>query len=46
MGKNGADKRKVTAREELQRIFQNQGLIHADEIKGTSVEDMNRTVFE
>ena len=29
--KSGADKRKVTAREELQRIFQQTALIHADE---------------
>lgn len=29
--KSGADKRKATAREELQRLFQSSGLIHADE---------------
>jgi ATP-dependent DNA helicase RecG len=29
--KNGADKRRVTAREELQRMFQDVGLVHADE---------------
>lgn len=29
--KNGADKRKVTSREEIQRIFQRSNLIHADE---------------
>jgi predicted HTH transcriptional regulator len=29
--KNGADKRSVTAREEMQRLFQSSGLIYADE---------------
>ncbi|WOG28144.1 RNA-binding domain-containing protein [Endozoicomonas sp. 8E] len=29
--KNGSDKRRVTAREELQRMFQEAGLVHADE---------------
>lgn len=29
--KNGSDKRRVTAREELQRLFQSSNLIHADE---------------
>ena len=29
--KSGADKRKATAREEIQRLFQSSGLIHADE---------------
>ena len=30
--KSGADKRKATAREEMQRLFQSAGLIHGDEI--------------
>ena len=30
--KSGADKRRATSREELQRIFQQGGLLHADEI--------------
>lgn len=30
--KNGADKRKATSREEIQRMFQSAGLIHGDEI--------------
>ena len=30
--KTGADKRKVTAREELQRMYQQSGLIHADQV--------------
>lgn len=29
--KNGSDKRKATSREEIQRIFQKEGLVHADE---------------
>lgn len=32
--KCGADKRKVTSREEMQRMFQSVGLIHGDEIPG------------
>jgi len=30
--KSGGDKRKVTAREEMQRMFQSAGLVHADEV--------------
>lgn len=30
--KSGADKRKATAREEIQRMYQNAGLLHGDEI--------------
>ena len=30
--KSGADKHQVTAREEMQRMFQEAGLIHADEL--------------
>ena len=30
--KSGGDKRKVTAREEMQRMFQSVGLVHADEV--------------
>ncbi len=45
--KNGADKRKVTAREELQRMYQAAALVHADELPvvGTSVSDLDRTYF-
>ena len=41
--KNGADKRKVTSPEELQRLFQSTGNIYADEapIEGTSKDDVN-----
>ena len=46
--KNGSDKRRVTAREELQRMFQDAALVHADEIpvQGTSVADVDREFFE
>jgi len=45
--KSGADKRKATSREEIQRIYQNAGLIHADETlaNGMSVADINKTAF-
>ena len=46
--KVGADKRKATSREELQRIFQNSGMIHADIMpaEGLSVEDIDMPYFE
>lgn len=42
--KSGADKRHVTAREEMQRLFQQAGLIYADEVPvaGTTVADIDR----
>ena len=45
--RSGADKRKVTAREELQRIFQQTALIYADElpVANTSIKDVDMTVF-
>ncbi|MCP4396541.1 MAG: ATP-dependent DNA helicase RecG [bacterium] len=45
--KSGADKRKVTAREEMQRIFQSAGLIHGDEIpvNGLTADDIDRECF-
>ncbi len=45
--KNGADKRKVTAREEMQRMFQRAGLVHGDEVlaKGMTVTDLDRDYF-
>lgn len=47
--KNGADKRKVTAREEIQRMFQSAGLglIHGDELpaKGITVLDLDKDYF-
>ncbi|MCU0645960.1 MAG: putative DNA binding domain-containing protein [bacterium] len=46
--KNGADKRKVTAPEELQRLFQSSRKIYADEIlvEESSVHDLNNEKFE
>ncbi|MDO5652076.1 MAG: putative DNA binding domain-containing protein [Moraxella sp.] len=45
--KSGADKRKVTAREELQRMFQQSGLVHADElpIRHSSITDVDMDYF-
>lgn len=45
--KSGSDKRKVTAREELQRMFQSAQLIHGDDvpIPGTSVADIELDYF-
>ena len=45
--KSGSDKRKVTAREELQRIFQQTALIHADElpVAFSSIKDVDMTTF-
>lgn len=41
--KNGADKRRVTAREELQRLFQQAGLVCADAVPvaGSSTADID-----
>ncbi len=45
--KSGADKRQVTAREEMQRMFQQSGLIHADEIPAghSRVDDLDMEKF-
>lgn len=45
--KSGADKRRVTSKEELRRIFQNADLIHADElpVSDSSVADLDRYRF-
>lgn len=45
--KSGADKRKATSREEIQRIFQAAGLIHGDEVpaNGMSVADIDKEFF-
>ena len=45
--KSSGDKRKVTAREELQRMYQEAALVHADEIpvQGTSVADVDMDFF-
>lgn len=46
--KSGADKRRVTAREEMQRMFQAAALIHADEtpIHGSSMADVDTAYFD
>jgi predicted HTH transcriptional regulator len=46
--KSGADKRKVTAREEMQRIFQAAGLVHADEVpvNGMTAADVDKDYFK
>jgi len=45
--KSGADKRKVTAREEIQRMYQTAGLMHGDEIpaKGLGIKDLDKDYF-
>ena len=45
--KSGADKRQVTAREEMQRMFQQAGLLHADEIpvRDTHLDDLDSVPF-
>ncbi|MDM8566194.1 putative DNA binding domain-containing protein [Candidatus Halobeggiatoa sp. HSG11] len=45
--KNGADKRKATAREEIQRMFQNAGLIHGDEtpVSNLTIADIDTRLF-
>jgi ATP-dependent DNA helicase RecG len=45
--KSGSDKRRVTSREELQRMFQNAQLVHADDIPvgGTSLADIDLEYF-
>ncbi len=45
--KSGADKRRVTSREEIQRMFQNADLVHADEVpvEGTTAGDIDLEHF-
>ena len=45
--KSGADKRKATSREEIQRLFQESGMVHADIIPagGMSVSDLDMPYF-
>ncbi|MFN0087565.1 MAG: RNA-binding domain-containing protein [Blastocatellia bacterium] len=45
--KSGADKRKATSREEIQRMFQSAGLIHSDELpaNGLSVANLDLDYF-
>lgn len=46
--KSGADKRRATSREELQRMFQQAGLVHADQtpVPGLSAGDVDMPYFE
>ncbi|CNI47770.1 RNA-binding domain-containing protein [Yersinia ruckeri] len=46
--KNSANKSKVSAREELLRMFQSSALVHADEVsvKGSSVADIDQEFFD
>lgn len=45
--KNGADKRQVTSREEMQRMFQASGLVYADElpVPGATLADLDMEAF-
>ena len=45
--KNGADKRQVTSREEMQRMFQASGLVYADElpVPGSTLTDLEMEAF-
>lgn len=46
--KNGADKRRATAREEIQRLFQESGMVHADitPANGMSITDLDMSYFK
>lgn len=46
--KSGADKRRVTSRDEMQRMFQSAGLVHADEIPvdNCRVTDLDTDYFK
>jgi ATP-dependent DNA helicase RecG len=46
--KNGSDKRRATSREEIQRLFQQAGLVHADKtpVAGLSAGDVDMPYFE
>ncbi len=45
--KSGADKRKATAREEIQRMYQSAGLLHGDEIPvpAMTISELDNKVF-
>ena len=45
--KSGADKRKATSREEIQRMFQKSGLLHADvmPVHRVTIDDLDREYF-
>lgn len=46
--KCGSDKRRVTSREEIQRLLQGAGLVHADEVPvdGTTLDDLDDQHFK
>nr|VFK31187.1 MAG: ATP-dependent DNA helicase RecG [Candidatus Kentron sp. MB]VFK34659.1 MAG: ATP-dependent DNA helicase RecG [Candidatus Kentron sp. MB]VFK76819.1 MAG: ATP-dependent DNA helicase RecG [Candidatus Kentron sp. MB] len=46
--KSGADKRKATSREEMQRLFQRAGLVHGDEVlaPGLTIADLDIGYFK
>jgi ATP-dependent DNA helicase RecG len=46
--KSGSDKRKISSREEIQRLFQKSNLIHADEtpVQSVTVTDLDVAYFE
>ena len=46
--KSGADKRKATSREEIQRLFQSSSLVHADEspANGLTIADLDMDYFK
>ena len=46
--KSGSDKRRVTSREEIQRMLQTAGLVHADEVPvaGTTIGDLDLKHFK
>lgn len=46
--KSGADKRKVTSKEELRRLFQESDILHADQttIEETTLDDLDRDYFD
>lgn len=45
--KSGSDKRKATSREEIQRLFQSSGLVHADKtiVNGMTIADLDMDYF-
>lgn len=44
--KNGSDKRRINSREELQRLFQEGGLVYADEVPtNASIKDITMALF-
>ena len=45
--KNGADKRRATSREEIQRLFQDSGMVHADitPAQGMTIADIDMPYF-